>query len=182
MNNNIKNNIRKERSKKHLTLYEFSQELKNVGINISPDALAKYERGDRDPKIETWEKLANYFGVKASYLMGLDDFRSELKEIVTRMNESNNSLLKNQLARIDNTSLRPLESLALSGAIDLVMTTHDIYFDYEDHDITTELGVIIRGLSRIVKNQSDEYEDIIERFTKLVNLLKEQNKKATDND
>ena len=66
----MKNRIKELRQKNSLTLKELSQQLKNTGSNISPDSLAKYERGDRNPKIEKWQELANFFGVSVPYLQG----------------------------------------------------------------------------------------------------------------
>lgn len=41
--------------------------------NIPEASLRRYEAGETEPKIETWEKLANFFGVSTGYLMGLSD-------------------------------------------------------------------------------------------------------------
>lgn len=67
------NRLRELRKKKSLSLKEESEELQKNNLTITPDALAKYERGDREPKLETWEKLADFFKVSPSYLMGLTD-------------------------------------------------------------------------------------------------------------
>lgn len=67
------NRLRELRKEKKLTLKEVSFQLEQNNLKISPDALAKYERGDREPKLETWNKLAEYFKVPTSYLMGLSD-------------------------------------------------------------------------------------------------------------
>src|SRR5699024_2830832 len=56
-----------------LTFKELSEKLKEKGIKISPDSLAKYERGDREPKIDKWQALANFFDVSVPYLQGIDD-------------------------------------------------------------------------------------------------------------
>ena len=41
-------------------------------MNISNQAISFYENGKRLPKIETWQKLANFFGVSVSYLQGIE--------------------------------------------------------------------------------------------------------------
>ena len=69
----MKNRIKELRQKNSLTLKELSQQLKNTGFNISPDSLAKYERGDRNPKIEKWQELADFFGVSVPYLQGFTE-------------------------------------------------------------------------------------------------------------
>lgn len=81
------NRLRELRKEKKLTLKEVSSQLEQNNLRISPDALAKYERGDREPKLETWQKLADFFGVSVPYLQGIskvkdvdafDDFKSFL--------------------------------------------------------------------------------------------------------
>lgn len=47
-----------------------------MGIKISPDSLAKYERGDREPKIDKWQALADFFNVSVPYLQGIEDKRN----------------------------------------------------------------------------------------------------------
>lgn len=69
----MQNRIKELRLKYNLTLKELSQQLKNIGFNISPDSLAKYERGDRNPKIEKWQEIAFFFGVSVSYLQGYEE-------------------------------------------------------------------------------------------------------------
>ena len=64
------NRIKKLRDAKNLTLRELSIALDKKGAKISPDALAKYERDERQPKIDKWEALANFFGVSVPYLQG----------------------------------------------------------------------------------------------------------------
>ena len=67
------NRIRECRRNKKLTLKQLSKELAKKKFKISADALGKYERGEREPKLETWLKLANFFNVSVAYLMGLNN-------------------------------------------------------------------------------------------------------------
>ncbi len=41
---------------------------------ISNQAISFYERGKRNPKIETWQRLASFFKEPISYVMGVDDY------------------------------------------------------------------------------------------------------------
>lgn len=66
------NRIRKLRREKELTLIELS---KQVGIQHS--TLSQYETGKREPKLETWEKIAKILDVSPAYLMGLEDSGSK---------------------------------------------------------------------------------------------------------
>lgn len=42
-------------------------------IGIPSDTLRKYEVGEREPKLKTWEKLANFWEVSVPYLQGYVD-------------------------------------------------------------------------------------------------------------
>lgn len=64
------NRIKELRKEKKLTLKQLSEELAKQGYKITPDALSKYERGEREPKLNSWSKLANFFGVSIGYLQG----------------------------------------------------------------------------------------------------------------
>lgn len=85
------NNIRELRKEKNLTLKELSSELKkNDILLIASDTLGKYERGEREPKLETWQALAKYFNVPVPYLQGLGVSRSEaINDIVDKIIDEN---------------------------------------------------------------------------------------------
>ena len=64
--------IRKLRKEKGLTLDELAKELQEKeNLKISSNSLGKYERGLREPKLKTWQALANFFNVPVSYLQGI---------------------------------------------------------------------------------------------------------------
>jgi len=44
-------------------------------LQIPINTLSNYERGDREPKLETWKKLADYFDVDPEYLVGWSDIK-----------------------------------------------------------------------------------------------------------
>lgn len=71
------NKIRKLRKDKRLTLDGLSRELQEKeNFKISSNALGKYERGLREPKLETWQILANFFNVSVPYLQGVSDMKN----------------------------------------------------------------------------------------------------------
>lgn len=59
------NNIRKLREEQGLTLKRLSEL-----TGLAPSLISQYEKGIRHPKIENWQKLADYFGVSIEYLQG----------------------------------------------------------------------------------------------------------------
>ena len=111
----MKNRLKEIRQEKKLTLKEVSSQLEQNNLKISPDALAKYERGDREPKLETWQKLADFFHVPTEYLMSLTNDRVTLtindlnpaeedayKRITAMLSEdySKGSISKNKIGRL----------------------------------------------------------------------------------
>lgn len=63
----MKNRIRELRTERDLSLMQLEQD-----VGISYFTLRRYELGDTEPKLETWLKLADYFGVPVSYLQGIE--------------------------------------------------------------------------------------------------------------
>lgn len=57
------NRLKELREKNNLTLRELGEK-----VNMSSSRLSYYETGKRNPKLETWQKLADFFGVPVSYL------------------------------------------------------------------------------------------------------------------
>lgn len=76
------NRIRDLRKEKGLTLDELSKELQEKEkIKIGSNALGKYERGEREPKLKTWIKMSEYFSVPVSYLQGVSEYRTNLSDL-----------------------------------------------------------------------------------------------------
>lgn len=59
------NRLKELRNKNSLTLRALGQK-----VDMSSSRLSQYETGKREPKLETWQKLANYFNVSVPYLQG----------------------------------------------------------------------------------------------------------------
>lgn len=72
------NRIAELRKEKSLT----QKELSNV-TDIPLPSLSSYERGVRNPKINVWQKLADFFDVPISYLQGTDSYSvKEIKKLL----------------------------------------------------------------------------------------------------
>lgn len=76
------NRLRELREEKKLSLAKLSKE-----VGISAGALGNYEREAREPRIETWEVLADYFDVPVAYLMGVSDEKESPEETTYKMLE-----------------------------------------------------------------------------------------------
>lgn len=82
------NRIKELRVEKHKTQKEIAEFL-----NITEQALSYYERGLREPKLKTWQALANYFDVPVSYLTGLYN-TNKLDELLKQKNISKKQISK----------------------------------------------------------------------------------------
>lgn len=67
------NRIKELRIKNNLTLRQLGKEL-----NMRDSTLSQYENKKRNPKLEIWQKIANYFDVSVQYLKGYDTMRASL--------------------------------------------------------------------------------------------------------
>ncbi|GED82698.1 hypothetical protein [Latilactobacillus phage TMW 1.706 P1] len=64
----MKNRIKKLRLERDVSQTELAEALKT-----SRQAISNYEKGLREPKIDTFVILADYLNVSAPYLMGFDE-------------------------------------------------------------------------------------------------------------
>ena len=62
----VKNRIKELRQKNSLTLKELGQK-----VGMANNTLSQYETGKREPKLETWQKLADFFNVPIPYIQGI---------------------------------------------------------------------------------------------------------------
>lgn len=74
------NRIKKVREEKG---FSQSDVAKNLGI--TRQAVSLYEKGDREPKLEMWQKLADFFNVPVPYLQGVSSIKS-LEQVSTMEN------------------------------------------------------------------------------------------------
>ena len=72
----ILNRIKQLRKEKKLTQVGLGKEL-----NIHPVTLLRYEKGESVPSKKMAIIIANFFGVDASYLLGISDRKNETKLI-----------------------------------------------------------------------------------------------------
>ena len=68
------NRLKELRQKNNLTLKELGQK-----VGMANNTLSQYETGKREPKLETWNKLAVFFNVSIPYLQGIDEEIYDLK-------------------------------------------------------------------------------------------------------
>ena len=72
------NRLKELRKEKKLT----QEELAHL-LNVSEKTISRWERGERVPKSDKAQQLADFFGVNTAYLLGYSDFPARnLKELL----------------------------------------------------------------------------------------------------
>ncbi|WP_418524276.1 helix-turn-helix domain-containing protein, partial [Limosilactobacillus oris] len=74
------NRIAELRKEKHLTIQQLADE-----IGVANGTISRYEKGSREPKLETWIKLADFFDVPVPYLQGLNDYTKDDKKRIDKL-------------------------------------------------------------------------------------------------
>lgn len=130
------NKIRELRKEKNLTLDELSKELQEKeNFKISSNALGKYERGLREPKLKTWQALANFFNVPVSYLQGLgvssDEMCDYLLDEFYSMDEIKNPI--NDEKYVFSDELERYISLDTNNKIESYLESKDYEYYYPEY-------------------------------------------------
>lgn len=98
------NRIKEIRERKGIGQKELAEK-----INTSQQAISLYETGKREPRLETWQKLADFFQVPVPYLQGQSDIEnvtsyetlSALNELVDKMAISGSKKTKKTFQKSD---------------------------------------------------------------------------------
>ncbi|GAB6669599.1 helix-turn-helix domain-containing protein [Streptococcus uberis] len=173
--------IRKLISESGKKLKEISNE-----ADIPYGALSSYNQGIRTPKKENALKLADYFGVSVSYLLGLDDKP-------TLRNPSNESFLKHaeksltlfQKISLSDEASRAFENLIYS--IHLLSDRQDEYSQTYTNRVTNYISQIILlqkgelgGLTPFQNTEKLIYETEYDKYIKPFELVVAQLSKKED--
>lgn len=105
------NNIRFLREKNGLTQNALGRK-----VGISQQSINNYENERREPKLKTWQKLADYFGVSVSYLQGIDEDLSNY-DLFVEENRTKNFSRYNEYALAHNIKVNPINRKIVNGWI-----------------------------------------------------------------
>lgn len=154
------NRLKELRDEKKLSLEELSKE-----IDIPKTSLSNYERGKREPKIDVWKQIADYFKVPVAYLMGLTDTK-ELEADIYK----NGSLIKNDLIKRGNGGyISPIEIAKKSKKnSERIKELENFLKKYLDRD-PTESEVF--GVSSFLNLDSEELKSSIVDVLQNINLI-----------
>ena len=77
------NRLKEIRESKGLTLEDVGK-----GVGLATNTISRYETGKREPKLETWKKLANFFGVSVPYLREIYEMLCQISKNERRISEN----------------------------------------------------------------------------------------------
>lgn len=124
----MSNRIRELRNEQNLTLKELGEK-----VGLAPNTISQYETGDREPKLKTWIKLADFFDVPVSYLQGLDDSR-DVNQISFFKISSYDDALEKCLSKKERDELSDIENKIIKVYISRKMdfnTRGELKYDLE---------------------------------------------------
>lgn len=95
------NRLKEVRLEKKLTQKEVSLQ---TGIPVN--TYSNYERGDREPKLATWKKLADFFDVDVGYLQGVTNYENAVDLWAQSLsdNKEYQNKLENEFNKIKNSN------------------------------------------------------------------------------
>ena len=151
------NRIKQLRLEQHKTQKEVGK-----AVGLSDRAIAHYEKGIREPKLETWIKLADFFDVPVSYLQGVGQYNySDKNEIKRRSDE-----FDKRLGFTPQDDEDP-EMMWISPG--------DLNFQMRDSTLKTYLNLINLFLSQSNKeNWVEISEDVRKKLRKKANSLNDK--------
>ena len=183
----MKNRIKELRGELGLSIRKLSNNLKEKGIPLSPDSISKYERGERMPKIENWQKLADYFGVTVGYLQGKGVTPDEMLNFIVDMFNINRTVINPiNKTRIDKREIYYVLQIYLdieaikkiSTAIPLESHYANIKYTYTPIVDKYELEDIFRNNRHIFRGSDlDNFRKIFNENKRVKNIVRESLRK-----
>lgn len=117
-----------------------------------------YENGKTEPKLETWQKLADFFGVYVGYIQGVSDVENDE---YARIASSDNEIFINMINELYKNDIRAdkelVDFIRSSFERNINNTVFTMYF--------LRLAVALFAID--INNNMELYEDFAKRLRKL---------------
>lgn len=168
------NRLRQVRKQKEITLKEVAED-----VGIADNTLQQYETEKREPKKETWIKLADYYNVPVAYLMGLPDGLvqhinkkqamtfEELHEAIIQWAEDRNMIKQDKLTALSQLAKVTEEHGELSAGIN----------KKDEKKIKDSLG---DSLVTLIILAQDLNFDLLDCLNSAYNVIKDRKGKVID--
>jgi len=176
------NRLKELRNSKNLSLAALAEKLSNdEEVKMNSMQLSRYERGENNPKAETWQHIANYFEVSVPYLMGYeenmtadgldnwleksigkiaDGLKDRLQNIYEHSNAEIDVDYEKMVDLIEKDSQENLVKNQLQLLIERYKTTGELHVfekwkelvDTSEHEISESERLEIKSLMEIIQN------------------------------
>lgn len=176
------NRIAELRKEKGLTLQQVAD-----AIGVGNNTISRYETGKREPKLETWFKLSDFFDVPVSYLQGIgnsrdyeqniNSFKKDLyKSISDNLRKqlgTNNEQLTYAFASVFVESFVNIFDAAIKN-VDMGTYLKDRYVSLakkmNDYNKINEINAMVtRGIMLALEAEQDPVAD--EKFKKIIKII-----------
>lgn len=148
------NRIAKLRIDKNLSQSKLAEK-----TGLTRQAISLYEIGKREPKLETWIKLANFFNVPVSYLQGIELSNKEFVNNISKKEYFNNDFMLGVNDRLKQNIGTLLENKQISKE-------NLLAFDRTFSNTASLLAYLLpQGTNKKIKY------DVLEEFSKLIGYL-----------
>lgn len=131
-------------------------------LGVTRQAISLYEKwpdkGGREPKLETWQKLADFFGVYVGYIQGVSDVKNDEYAGIA---SSDNEIFINMINELYKNDIRAdkelVDFIRSSFERNINNTVFTMYF----------LRLAVALFAMDIYNNMELYEDFAKRLRKL---------------
>ena len=172
--------LKELRQEKGISLSKLSKILKEkYDVSVSTSQLMYYEKGEREPRNkQVWEKLADYFNVPVSYLLGYDDkltvgdaidiLNAVSAGTVSPDNEIAKKIIESQNRTITNAKIAMEQNYEKTKGFDLISNVRFLSLLIENYDKVYK-DILFYIAPRIEKDELTDIEiKALEDFIKLL--------------
>jgi transcriptional regulator with XRE-family HTH domain len=160
----MSNRIRELRQDKKMTLKELGE-----AIGLAPNTISQYETGIREPKLKTWQKIADYFDVTVPYAQGVSNVRKDfsneenpfkkwIEDIATGVNENGDVLVDQKVWEKEmpsfgvNMAMQDFKNISSAIVTELGFSLSEV--EKFDNELLPEINDVksMNEISRITRN------------------------------
>lgn len=140
------NRLKEIRKKENLTLKALGEE-----VGLASNTLSQYENGKREPRLETWQKLASVLNVPIPYLQGQGVSRAEMLNHLISLFYWYQPIEIEEIGTVETYNISELLENAIQGKF-----ADEFYEVLVDQTIPDELGVNKKADKILMECFSDE--------------------------
>lgn len=160
------NRIKELREKNGMSIDQLSKKLKEKGVSISPASISKYEREERNPKIDKWIQLADFFDVSVPYLQGINKFKNDktVQQHLDKFREAHGIPLNKETSKL----IRELQNTSGDRAINDLEKLNNVFESIDSSIINIEGEPVTKNHFQDILKSLQNTEDVEDMVNDLV--------------